>query len=107
MTAKQDDAADDAAADEPEFTAPSDVEDAVVEDLPPESDEDRAIAADDIGAPAPITPNSTMAQHEDRVSFENAVNAGAAEFAEHAKAVYIDTILNGGTVEVVSTYTED
>lgn len=90
-----------------EITAPADVEDAVVDEIPGESTEDLVIAADGIGAPAPITPSSTASEHEDRVSYENQVNADATDFAAEAFATYIDTTINGGTVEIVSTYPED
>lgn len=62
------------------------------------------IEPDAIGAPAPITPSSTGDQHEGRVAYENQINSDATNFAAEAFATYIDTTINGGTVEIVSTY---
>ena len=59
------------------------------------------------GTPEAITPQTPLVAAQQRVLYENAVNDGAARFAEQAKAAYIDATLAGGSVDLVVTLPEE
>lgn len=64
-------------------------------------------APDPNAPPEPITPSTPLIAAQNRVAFENEVNAGAQEFANAARAAYIEARLAGQTIEFTVTTTED
>lgn len=63
--------------------------------------------ADPNAPPAPITPSSPDGAHQARVLYEDGINAGAAAFAEQAKAAYIEAAINGQTVSITTSDPEE
>lgn len=63
--------------------------------------------ADPNAPPAPITPSTPNAAHQARVLYEDGINAGAAAFAEQAKAAYIEAAINGQTVSITTSDPEE
>lgn len=55
--------------------------------------------------PPPSTPSTPDVAHQRRMLYEDQINAGAAAFAEQAKAAYIEAALAGNTATI--TISED
>ncbi len=85
----------------------SDISAPLVKEPVLESVDDAVDSVDDPAAPpAPITPDSTTAANHARIGWERQVNAAAEDFANEARAAYIDAAVNGGTVEIVTSESE-
>lgn len=125
MAAKKDDTrADDAAVDEEADLVPKG--DTATDDIADDNATDDTVTddldtpyADSVGEavesvetpdpnapPPPITPSTPHAAAQDRVGYENQVNAGAAAFAATAHAAYIDATLAGQSISLTVSDTE-
>ncbi len=92
---------------EDEITA-DDVAPAVTPDPEPVDSVGEAVESVDEGddpnaPPPPVTPSSSASQAQDRIWYENQVNADAEAFAARAKASYIEAAISGQPITITIT----